>query len=202
MTRAEILSHALFDTGGEIDGIKFGPLSQACIMILGARKNHFFIQSNRQQSQSDAVFEIFFVLTRTKEERTALIRDPAEEWNTKVMEFSAGLDDSTIMRFADDYFTPAWTALILSRVESEQPGKPQPSLPTSSFSPKEQNELGFTISPKALESKTRCGISQHVVLCNSSTLKQSAKEQDSGGSTGRKPAKKASKNLKGSQRKK
>jgi len=202
MTRAEILSHALFDTGGEIDGLKFGPLSQACIMILGSRKNHFFAESNRQQSQSDAVFEIFFVLTRTKEQRTAIIRDSLEEWNTKVMEFAAGLEDSTIMRFADEYFTPAWHALILSRVESEQPGKSQPSRPTSYSSPKEQSASGFTTSPKASASKTRSGNSPRAASCNSSTPKRSAKAQGSGGSTGPKRTPKGSPSLRGSRKKK
>jgi len=198
MTRAEILSHALFDSGGEIDGIKFGPLSQACIMILGSRKNHFFAESNRNQSQSDAVFEIFFVLTRTKEQRTALIRDSSEEWDTKVMEFAASLEDSTITRFVDEYFTPAWNALILSRVESEQPGKSQPSRPTSCSSLKEQSESGFTTSPKASESKTRSGNSPRAASCNSFTPKQSAKERDSGGSTGHPRRKKSSAALKNS----
>lgn len=202
MTRAEILSHALFDTGGEIDGLTFGPLSQACIMILGARKNAFFSESNRQQSQSDAVFEIFFVLTRSKEQRTALIRDSMEEWETKVMEFAVGLEDSTIMRFADEYFTPAWNALILSRVESESPGKSQPSRQTSFSSHKEQNESGFSTSPKASESKTRFGISPRPASSNSSTPKQSAKAQDSGGATGPKRTPKESLSLKDSRRKK
>jgi hypothetical protein len=198
MNRAEILSHALFDSGGEIDGIKFGPLSQACIMILGSRKNCFFVESNRQQSQSDAVFEIFFVLTRTKEQRTALIRDSSEEWNTKVMEFSVGLEDYAITRFADEYFTPAWNALILSRVESEQPGKLQRSRPTSSSSRKEQGVSGFMISPKPSELKTRSGISPRAASCNSSTPKPSAKAQGSGGPTGPSHRKKSSTNLKNS----
>ena len=130
MTRAEILSHALFDTGGEIDGIKFGPLSQPCLVILKRRKNSLLTTSTRDQDDHEAVGEIFFVLSRTKDQRAAMFRDSNEEWDMKTGEFMAGLDDDTLPKFRDDYLVPAMQAVAFAMVESESPGKPQPTRQT------------------------------------------------------------------------
>lgn len=202
MTRAEILSHALFDTGGEIDGIKFGPLSQPCLVILKRRKNSLLTTSTRDQDDHEAVGEIFFVLSRTKDQRAAMFRDSNEEWDMKTGEFMAGLDDDTLPKFRDDYLVPAMQAVAFAMVESESPGKPQPTRQTSPISSRAQGQRDSSISPQSSGRKTLSGDSPHPPSCNSSTPKRAATAQDSGGSTGRKPAKKASKNLKGLQRKK
>ena len=202
MNRAEILSHALFDTGGEIDGIKFGPLSQPCLVILKRRKNSLLTTSTRDQDDHEAVGEIFFVLSRTKDQRAAMFRDSNEEWDMKTGEFMAGLDDDTLPKFRDDYLVPAMQAVAFAMVESESPGQPQPTRQTSLTSSKEQGQRDSSTSPQSSERKTRSGDSQRPQSCNSSTPKRAATAQDSAGSTGRKPAKKASKNLKGLQRKK
>jgi len=202
MTRAEILSHALFDTGGEIDGIKFGPLSQPCLVILKRRKNSLLTTSTRDQDDHEAVGEIFFVLSRTKEQRAAMFRDSNEEWDMKTGEFMAGLDDDTLPKFRDDYLVPAMQAVAFAMVESESPGKPQPTRQTSHSLRKEQSEQDLRNGQGHLVEKIHFGTSPHPPSCNSSTPKRAATAQDSGGSTGRKPAKKASTSLKGSQRKK
>ena len=202
MTRAEILSHALFDTGGEIDGIKFGPLSQPCLVILKRRKNSLLTTSTRDQDDHEAVGEIFFVLSRTKDQRAAMFRDSNEEWDMKTGEFMAGLDDDTLPKFRDDYLVPAMQAVAFAMVESESPGKPQPTRQTSPILSKAQGQRDSLTSRQSLGRKTRSGDSPHPPSCNSSTPRRVGTAQDSGGSTGRKPAKKASKNLKGSQRKK
>lgn len=202
MNRAEILSHALFDTGGEIDGIKFGPLSQPCLVILKRRKNSLLTTSTRDQDDHEAVGEIFFVLSRTKDQRAAMFRDSNEEWDMKTGEFMAGLDDDTLPKFRDDYLVPAMQAVAFAMVESESPGKPQPTRQTSLTSSKEQGQRDSSTSPQSSERKTRSGDSQRPQSCNSSTPKRAATAQDSAGSTGRKPAKKASTSLKESQRKK
>jgi hypothetical protein len=202
MTRAEILSHALFDTGGEIDGLKFGPLSQPCLVILKRRKNCLLAQSDRDQDDHEAVGEILFVLSRSREQRGAMFRDSAEEWDLKVGEFMAGLGDETLPKFRDEYLGPAMHALAMAMVESEQPGKSQPSRPTSRSSSKAQAASGSADSRKASERKTRSGTSQPAQRSNSSTPKQSAAAPASGGSTGRKQTQKGSLSLKGSRGKK
>lgn len=202
MNRAEILSHALFDTGGEIDSIKFGPLSQPCLVILKRRKNSLLTTSTRDQDDHEAVGEIFFVLSRTKDQRAAMFRDSAEEWDMKTGEFMAGLDDDTLPKFRDDYLVPAMQAVAFAMVESESPGKPQPTRQTSPISSKAQGQRDSSTLRQSLERKIRSGDSPHPPSSNSSTPRRAATEQDSAGSTGRKPAKKASKNSKGSQRKK
>lgn len=202
MNRAEILSHALFDTGGEIDGIKFGPLSQPCLVILKRRKNSLLTTSTRDQDDHEAVGEIFFVLSRTKDQRAAMFRDSAEEWDMKTGEFMAGLEDDTLPKFRDDYLVPAMQAVAFAMVESESPGKPQPTRQTSPTSSKAQGQRDSSTSPQSSGRKTLSGDSPHPLSSNSSTPRRVGTEQDSGGSTGRKPAKKASKNSKGSQRKK
>lgn len=202
MTRAEILSHALFDTGGEIDGLKFGPLSQPCLVILKRRKNSLLAQSDRDQDDHEAVGEILFVLSRTREQRGAMFRDSAEEWDLKVGEFMAALGDDTLPKFRDEYLGPAMHALAMAMVESEQPGKSQPSRPTSRSSSKAQAASGSTDSRKASERKTRSGTCQPAQRSNSSTPKQSAAALASGGSTGRKQTQKGSLSLKGSRGKK
>lgn len=202
MNRAEILSHALFDTGGEIDGIKFGPLSQPCLVILKRRKNSLLTTSTRDQDDHEAVGEIFFVLSRTKDQRAAMFRDSNEEWDMKTGEFMAGLDDDTLPKFRDDYLVPAMQAVAFAMVESESPGKPQQARQTSPTSSKAQGQRDSSTSPQSSGLKTRSGDSPHPLSSNSSTPRRVGTAQDSGGSTGRKPAKKASKNSKGSQRKK
>lgn len=195
MTRAEILSHALFDTGGEIDGIKFGPLSQPVLVILKRRRNCLFTESSRDQDEHEAIGEIFFVCSRTKDERAAMFRDNAEEWDLKVGEFMAGLDDNTLPKFRDEYLGPALMALSMAVVESEVPGKPQPTRPTSHSSSKGQaGSESMTTSP-ALAGVTY-GTSQQAPSCSFSTLRQQEKAQGSGGSTGRRRAKKSSPSLK------
>lgn len=169
MTRAEILSHALFDTGGEIDGVKFGPLSQPALVILKRRKNGLLVDSNRDQDDHEAVGEIFFVLSRTKEQRAAMFRDSAEEWDLKVGEFLAGLDDDTLPKFRDEYLGPAMQALALSIVESEQPGKSQPTRPTSRSSSKGGKGQARKRSRNPLVEATS-GASQPQRSCNFSTL--------------------------------
>jgi hypothetical protein len=202
MTRAEILSHALFDTGGEIDGLKFGPLSQPCLVILKRRKNSLLAQSDRDQDDHEAVGEILFVLSRSREQRGAMFRDSAEEWDLKVGEFMAGLGDDTLPRFRDEYLGPAMHALAMAMVESEQPGKSQPSRPTSRSSSKAQAASGSTDSRKTSERKTRSGTSQPAQRSNSSTPKQSEAALASGGSTGPKRTRKGSPSLKGSRKRK
>jgi hypothetical protein len=198
MTRAEILSHALFDTGGEIDGIKFGPLSQPVLVILKRRRNCLFTESNRDQDEHEAIGEIFFVCSRTKDERAAMFRDNAEEWDLKVGEFMAGLDDNTLPKFRDEYLGPALMALSMAVVESETPGKSQPTRQTSHSSSKGRAGSEYTTTSPALAGETY-GTSQQAPSCSYSTRKQSAKAQGSGGSTGRRPAKKSSQSLKKSQ---
>lgn len=202
MNRAEILSHALFDTGGEIDGIKFGPLSQPCLVILKRRKNSLLTTSTRDQDDHEAVGEIFFVLSRTKDQRAAMFRDSAEEWDMKTGEFMVGLDDDTLPKFRDDYLVPAMQAVAFAMVESESPGKPQPTRQTSPISSKAQGQQDFSTLPQSSGRKTRSGDSPRPPSSNSSTPRRVGTAQDSGGSTGRKPAKKALKNSKGLQRKK
>lgn len=196
MTRAEILSFAIFDTGAEIDGLKFGPLSQPALVILKRRKNSFFADSTRDQDEHEAVGEILFVISRSKEERQAMFRDSAEEWDLKVGEFIAGLEDNTLPKFRDEYLGPALQALALAMVESEAPGKPAQNPATSHFSPKDRDVSDSTGSPPALASKNRSGGSQRVPSSNSSTPKQSATDRASAGSTGRKRTPKKSKNSK------
>jgi hypothetical protein len=198
MTRAEILSHALFDTGGEIDGLKFGPLSQPCLVILKRRRNGLLTQSDRDQDDHEAVGEILFVLSRTREQRGAMFRDDATEWHLKVGEFMAGLGDDTLPKFRDEYLGPAMHALAMAMVESEQPGKSQPSRPTSRSSRKELAASGSTDLRKASERKTRSGMSQPAPRSNSSTPKQSATALASGGSTGPKRTPKGSPSSNGS----
>lgn len=202
MTRAEILSHALFDTGGEIDGLKFGPLSQPCLVILKRRKNSLLAQSDRDQDDHEAVGEILFVLSRSREQRGAMFRDDATEWDLKVGEFMAALGDDTLPKFRDEYLGPAMHALAMAMVESEQPGKSQPSRPTSRSSSKAQAASGSTDSRKTSGRKTRSGTSQPAQRSSSSTPKQSAAALASGGSTGRKQTRKGSLSLKGSRKRK
>lgn len=200
MTRAEILSHALFDTGGEIDGLKFGPLSQPCLVILKRRRNGLIAQSDRDQDDHEAIGEILFVLSRTKEQRAAMFRDDAAEWDLKVGEFMAGLDDNTLPKFRDEYLGPAMQALVLAAVESEQPGKSQPSPPTLHSSRKAHGGSGSTTSRKTSESIALCGGSPRAASSNSSTPKLSAVAQASGGSTGRKRTRKGSLSSSGSRK--
>jgi hypothetical protein len=195
MTRAEILSHALFDTGGEIDGIKFGPLSQPVLVILKRRRNCLFTESTRDQDEHEAIGEIFFVCSRTKDERAAMFRDNAEEWDLKVGEFMAGLDDNTLPKFRDEYIGPALMALSMAVVESEVPGKPQPTRPTSHSSSKAGKGSARKITRKHLVAETY-GTFPHAQPCNFSTLRQQEEAQGSGGSTGRRQAKKSSPSLK------
>lgn len=202
MTRAEILSHALFDTGGEIDGLKFGPLSQPCLVILKRRRNGLLSESARDQDDHEAVGEILFVLSRTREQRGAMFRDPADEWDLKVGEFMAALGDDTLPKFRDEYLAPAMQSLALAMVESEQPGKPEPNLPTSHSSRKVHAASDLTNSPKASGPSARSGMSQPAPRSNSSTPKRSAKALASGGSTGPKRTPKGSPSLKDSRRKK
>jgi hypothetical protein len=202
MTRAEILSHALFDTGGEIDGLKFGPLSQPCLVILKRRKNSLLAQSDRDQDDHEAVGEILFVLSRTREQRGAMFRDDAAEWDLKVGEFMAALGDDTLPKFRDEYLGPAMHALAMAMVESEQPGKSQPSRQTSPSSSKARAASDSTDSRKTSGRKTRSGTCPPARLSNSSMPKQSATAQSYGGSTGQKQTPKGSLSLKGSRGKK
>ena len=202
MTRAEILSHALFDTGGEIDGLTFGPLSQPCLVILKRRKNSLLAQSDRDQDDHEAVGEILFVLSRTREQRGAMFRDDAAEWDLKVGEFMAALGDDMLPKFRDEYLGPAMHALAMAMVESELPGKSQPSRPTSHSLPKAQAASDSTDSRKASERKTLSGTCQPAPRSNCSTPKQSATALASGGSTGPKRTPKGSLSLKGSRGKK
>lgn len=196
MTRAEILSHALFDSGGEIDGVKFGPLSQPALVILKRRKNGLLVDSTRDQDDHEAVGEIFFVLSRTKEQRAAMFRDSAEEWDLKVGEFLAGLDDDTLPKFRDEYLGPAMQALALSIVESEQPGKSQPTRQTSRSSSQGPSvSASISLSPVSA-GKTHFGTHPQAQSSNSSTLTRSGKAQASGGSTGRNRTRNGSKSLK------
>lgn len=198
MTRAEILAHALFDTGGEIDGLKFGPLSQPCLVILKRRRNGLLAESNRDQDDHEAIGEILFVLSRSKEERQAMFRDSAEEWDLKVGEFMAGLGDDTLPKFRDEYLGPAMTALALSIVESELPGKPAPIRQTSHFSSQGPNGSDSLSTPAHLARQTLSGTLEQAPCCNCSTRTQSAKVPDSAGRTGRKQTPKKSRSLSGS----
>lgn len=202
MTRAEILSHALFDTGGEIDGVKFGPISQPCLVLLKRRGNTFFTDAPRDQDEHEAIGEILFAISRTKEQRTALIRDSAEEWDMKVAEFIVGLEDSTLPRFRDEYLAPALNALAMAMVESERPGKPVPSPATSPSSSAARSGSGSTNSRQPSARKTRIGASPPAPSCSSSTSKPSATGPASAGSTGRKQTRKKSPSSSGSRRKK
>lgn len=197
MTRADILSHALFDSGGEIDGIKFGPLSQPCLVILKRRKNCLLADSDRDQDEHEAIGEIFFVLSRSKEQRAAMFRDSAEEWDMKAGEFMAGLGDDTLPKFRDEYLGPALMALSMAIVESELPGKPPPTRATSPTSSKARAGSGSMILPPASEART-CGTFPQAPSCNSSTPKRAAEARGSGGSTGPRRRKKSSTALKNS----
>lgn len=196
MNRSEILSHALFDTGGEIDGIRFGPLSQPVLVILKRRKNGLLTESTRDQDDHEAIGEILFVLSRTKEQRAAMFRDSAEEWDLKVGEFMAGLDDNTLPKFRDEYLGPAMQALALSIVESELPGKPLPIRQTSHSSLREPSGSDSGPSPDALAGKTQCGTPPQAPCCNCSTPTRSGKAAASAGSTGRNRTRKDSGSLK------
>lgn len=198
MTRAEILAHALFDTGGEIDGLTFGPLSQPCLVILKRRRNGLLAESNRDQDDHEAIGEILFVLSRSKEERQAMFRDSAEEWDLKVGEFMAGLGDDTLPKFRDEYLGPAMSALALSIVESELPGKPVPIRQTSHFSSQGPNGSDSLSTPAHLARQTLSGTLEQAPCCNCSTRTQSAKVPDSAGRTGRKQTPKKSRSLNGS----
>lgn len=202
MTRAEILAHALFDTGGEIDGLKFGPLSVQARVNLTRRKSTYFVDSPREQSQAEAVAEVLFVLTRTNEERVALARDSQAEWDTKVEQFLYALEENTLSKFFSEYFEPAMVALALSAIESERPGKSQQSRPTSPSTSKGQNGLDSTSTPAQLADKIHSGISPSRQSFNSSTPKQFATAQASAGSTGPKQTRKGSPSSTGSRRKK
>lgn len=200
MTRAEILSHALFDTGGEIDGLKFGPLSQPCLVILKRRKNCLLVDSPRDQDDHEAIGEILFVLSRTKEQRAAMFRDDAAEWDLKAGEFMAGLDDDTLPKFRDEYLGPAMQALAMAMVESEQPGKSQPSRQTSRSSHKARGGSDSTDSRQVSAQTVRSGGSPRVASSNSSTPKRSGAVALSDGSTGRKQTRKGSQILKDSRK--
>jgi len=201
MTRAEILSHALFDTGGEIDGLKFGPLSQPCLVILKRRRNCLLAQSDRDQDDHEAVGEILFVLSRTREQRGAMFRDDAAEWDLKVGEFMAALGDDTLPKFRDEYLGPAMHALAMAMVESEQPGKSQPSRPTSHSSSKGGKGPARKRSRNPLGDVTS-GASLPAHCSNFSTLRQQEEGPEFGGSTGPKRTQKGSLSLKGSRGKK
>jgi hypothetical protein len=201
MTRAEILSHALFDTGGEIDGLKFGPLSQPCLVILKRRKNSLLAQSDRDQDDHEAVGEILFVLSRTREQRGAMFRDDATEWDLKVGEFMAALGDDTLPKFRDEYLGPAMHALAMAMVESEQPGKSQPSRATSRSSSKDGKGQARKLSRNPLGEVTS-GASQPARSSSFSTLRRQEEGRVSDGSTGPKQIPKGSPSSKGSRRKK
>lgn len=200
MTRAEILSHALFDTGGEIDGLKFGPLSQPCLVILKRRKNGLLAKSDRDQDDHEAIGEILFVLSRTKEQRAAMFRDDAAEWDLKVGEFMAGLDDNTLPKFRDEYLGPTMTALALSIVESELPGKSEPTRRTSPSSSREPSGSDSSSTPAHLGLKIQSGTLEQAPCCNSSTPTQSAKVPASAGRTGLKQTPKKSRSLSASRK--
>jgi hypothetical protein len=195
MTRAEILSHALFDTGGEIDGLKFGPLSQPCLVILKRRRNGLLAESNRDQDDHEAIGEILFVLSRSKEQRQAMFRDSAEEWDLKVGEFMAGLGDDTLPKFRDEYLGPAMTALALSIVESESPGKPVPTHQTSRSSSQELRGSDLFNSQGQQVGKIHYGTSPQAPCCNCSMPTPSATAPASAGRTGRKQTPKKSRSL-------
>lgn len=174
MNRLELLNFALFDTGGEIDGISFGPLSPPALVILKHRRNVLLVEtSERNQDEHEAVGEIFFVLSRSPAQRQAMFRDNAETWNFKVLEFLAGLEDSTLIKFRDEILGPYLKALALSLVEREGPGKPGagPNPQNLHSSPPTSAGSALTTLPQVLASRVRFGDFPHAQSSNFSTPK-------------------------------
>ena len=139
-TRNEQLAEAFLDTGGEVDGLAFTFISPQRFNLLERRKNSLIISSNRDQTEIEALAEILFVLTRSKEDLVKLYLSPLSEWDEQVGLFLMGLpSDKTLASFRDDYLVPAMRGISSAAVESEAEGKPiQPSRTASRSSRKAQ----------------------------------------------------------------
>lgn len=184
--RKDILSNALFDTGGEVEGITFGALSAPRFQILRRRGNSWICQAGDQED-AFALAEILFVLSRSEEQRAAMFRHTAEQWKDAVSEFFESLPDKALDRFALDYLMPAMNALALAQTESEGPGKSgaAPSRATSRSSTKARDKSGSTTSRKHSGSKSQSGKSASAPSSSSSLRTRSGKGGVTAGSTGR-----------------
>jgi hypothetical protein len=128
MTRNELLQQALFDTGGEVQGIAFRPLSAPARLLLTTRGNPMFGSSIRDLGDDFNLGEILHVLTLFPDERKAAVQMPQDQWEQSVRLFICGLPDKAIEKFRDEYLLPAFERFQAAAFESEEPGKPVTSL--------------------------------------------------------------------------
>lgn len=126
MTRNQLLNEALFDRGGTVDGIKFGPLSAPARTLLTAKGNPMF-GGDRGESGDFDTGEILLVLSLGSDGRAKAFIDSAADWSARVNTFIVGLPDKAIESFLGEYLIPAIERHRLAMTESGGPGKPEPT---------------------------------------------------------------------------
>lgn len=96
------------------------------INVLMRRKNKWVAEFGRDQTDQEALVEWLFVLSRTKEELTKLFRTPLEEWEEILDSFLSELEEEQIKQFTE-YFKTVSDSIEAAEVESDEPGKSQPT---------------------------------------------------------------------------
>ena len=147
MTRNQLLSEALFDRGGTVDGIAFGPLSAPARMLLSAKGNPLFGGDRDESSDFDAG-EILMVLSLGSDGRAKAFLDPPADWSARVRTFIIGLPDKAIETFFADYLMPAIERHRMAMTESEGPGKSERTQATSPITSKARKRQGSKSSRK------------------------------------------------------
>lgn len=101
-------------------------LSPYRVNVLKRRRNDWFSDNPREQTDEEALCECFFVLTRTSEELTSMFRMDLGEWEETIDRFFAYVDPAAWEEFKEVFtgFAERLKAASVT-VESEAGKKPE-----------------------------------------------------------------------------
>ena len=96
--REQTQLETLLADGREIGGFEIKPLSPARVAILERRGNKL-VTGGGDQSDLDAAYEVFFVVTREPAQLVAMRRAPADDWRDEVEAFALELPPDALNEF-------------------------------------------------------------------------------------------------------
>lgn len=114
-----------------VGGMTVHFLSPYRINVLKRRRNDWFSENPREQTDEEALCECLFVLTRTSEELTGMFRMDLEAWEETLDCFFAELDPTAWNQFKEVFTAFAERLKAVSvRAESEAGKKPEEAAPS------------------------------------------------------------------------
>lgn len=122
MKRQDILSEAWGESGQRFGAFEAGPLSTHRLRLLERRGNRFF-GGGEDQSETEALAEVLFVLTTPHEQLKELRKLDAAEWSERVDDRYFDLTEDQAAEF-QGFIQEKIQYLNAAATESEASGKP------------------------------------------------------------------------------